>query len=235
MLDACNRKTITGKRDYALLLTFLTTTRRSSEILNLTWGDLEPSANAPGDYIFKYRAKGGETRRAVLDSACYSAICDYLDFAGRLEVMSKGDFIFAPIRDVAHLRNVGRNMNRPLRNCTANKLLKKYARRAGVEAEKAHIHGLRHAGLRLHLRLMKTSGLGIDYEEIMRLAGHANLSITQIYIQQVGTDPEVSTSKAAANHLTRSTRKNGKQSQDELAQLRRQLAQMTQLLAQLGG
>lgn len=200
ILARINRNVLNGKRDYALLYTFLVTCRRSAEILNLKWGDLAPSNSNPGDWVFEYRYKGGKVKRAVLDAHCYVAICEYLKADDRLETIGPDDFIFCRVRQVDHLNNVRDAPGKPIGNGMANKLLKKYARQAGVAKQKAHIHGLRHAGARRHVWQMKQNG-AIDYEEIMNLLGHSNIAVTQIYIQTVLDDPESSTARQVARYF----------------------------------
>jgi integrase len=171
----------TGKRDLALFYTILVTCRRSAEILNLRWGDLRPTT--AGDWAFNYRYKGGEVKRAVLQRRCYSTITDYLAAAGQLQAIGSDGLIF------------------PLSNSYANRLLKGYAERAGVDRAKAHLHGLRHAGARLRVQQMRDRLGGVDYEEIMQLLGHSSLAVTQIYVQHAIGDPVDAGGQAAAEAL----------------------------------
>jgi integrase len=83
----------------------------------------------------------------------------------------------------------------------ANRILKKCARRAGVDLEKAHIHGLRHAGARLRVQQMKESGRGVDYGQLMDLLGHSSLAVTHIYVTRVLEEPEDPGGEAAARAL----------------------------------
>ena len=205
ILEKIDTGYLTGKRDFALLFSILVTCRRSSEILNMKWGDLRESEN--GDFVFSYRYKGGDTKRAVLNARCYQAICAYLEADGRPAAeMAEDDYIFVAMdpervtRLPAH-RHREVEANRPLSNSMANKILKKYARRADVDLEKAHIHGLRHAGARLRVQQMKKSGRGVDYAEIMDLLGHSSLAVTQIYSTTVLEDPEDPGGEAAAMAL----------------------------------
>jgi site-specific recombinase XerD len=205
ILDAINTDCLTGKRDFALLYTIMVTCRRSSEVLHMKWGDLRELED--GDYAFSYRYKGGAIKQAVLNKMCYQAICDYLGADGRPpEEMTAEDYIFIPMDPERVTRLPGREgdeveANRPISNSMANRILKKYARRAEVDLDKAHIHGLRHAGARLRVRQMKKSGRGVDYAEIMELLGHSNLAVTMIYTKSVLEDPEDPGGDAAARAL----------------------------------
>lgn len=194
ILGAINTKSRVGKRDFALLYTLVTTCRRSSEVLNMQWGDLQEMEG--GDVSFEYINKGGDRRRGVLNWRTYRAICDYLEADGRPpEEMEAGDYIFVPLypRRAARLPQVDEadlDPGRALSNTQANRILKKYGRRVGMDEEKAHLHGLRHAGARLRVQQAKDSGRGVDYMELMQLLGHSSLAVTQIYSQTVLEDPE---------------------------------------------
>lgn len=203
ILDDVNTECLTGKRDFALLYTLATTCRRAAEVLNLRWGDIQELEE--GDFSFRYRYKGGDERRAVLNRRAYQAICSYLEADGRpVEEMDEGDYVFVPLDPdrIKHLRpDEDVDPNHPISNNQANSLLKKYARRCGIDSEKAHLHGLRHAGARLRVEQMKKSGAGVDYMELMHLLGHSSLAITQIYSQNVLEDPEDPGGEAAAGAL----------------------------------
>jgi len=189
-MEAINRKSLTGKRDFALLYTLLVTCRRSSEVLNLKWGDLRELED--GHYAFTYRCNGGK-KQAVLNRRCYQAICAYLRADGRPpEEMQPDDYIFVPMypERVKRLHpDLEVDPNQPISNSLANRILKKYARRTGMDLEKAHLHGLRHAGARLRVEQSKASRGDVDYMEMMRLLGHSSLAVTQTYGQQVLEDP----------------------------------------------
>lgn len=202
ILATINTACLTGKRDFALLYTVATTCRRSSEVLSLRWGDLQEMED--GNFCFEYRYKGGEMRRAVLNRQAYQAICAYVEMDGRpVAEMGDEDFIFVPMDPMRILRlrpEAEVDGSKPISNSQANRILKKYARRAGVDKEKAHIHGLRHAGARLRVQQMKAGG-GVDYMELMELLGHSSLAVTQVYSQTVLEQPEDPGGEAAAEAL----------------------------------
>lgn len=196
ILAVINTDCLQGKRDFALILTFLITCRRSNEILNIRWGDLEKTID--GDYTFRF---GSDFKRAVLPAACYSAITSYLNAAGRLDSMADEDYVFTTLDPkratrLSHIDKV--DPNQPLSNAMANKILKKYARRSGVSTKKAHIHGLRHTGARLRAQLMKK---GVDLKEMTKVLGYSSMTVTKIYTMNVLTDPEDKGAAAAVEAL----------------------------------
>lgn len=202
ILAAINRGCLTGKRDFALLYTLLVTCRRISEVLGMRWGDLEELGD--GHYGFRYRGKRGKVQRAVLNRRCHAAIIEYLEMAGRDP--EAGDYIWVPL-DAGRIGRLpqwqGREVeaNRPISASFAARILKKYADRVGVERGKAHLHGLRHVGARLRVRLMKGAGGGVDYMELRDLLGHSNLAVTQVYSERVLEDPVDPSGDAAAAAL----------------------------------
>jgi integrase len=150
ILAAVNPRRRTGARDYALLLTLLAAGRHVSRVLGLRWGDLEPLRE--GGFLFTYPGPDGAPRATVLPDRCYRAICAYLELDGRPPgQMAAGDYIFQAINP-AHARwlpgHAGRPLepNRPLSRSYANRILKKYARRAGVARNRANLHALRKVG-----------------------------------------------------------------------------------------
>lgn len=212
VLASINTGCLTGKRDFALLYTFAVTCRRASELLELQWGDIQHDPLDDGNRIYRYhvRKKGkDQVRRAVLDRNCYRAICAYLEADGRLDPAADhypadDDYIFVAL-DPTRIRRLRPDApieeNKPLSNRFANEILKKYARRAGVDEAKAHLHGLRHAGARLRVQQQKEQRGGVDYIEIMHLLEHSSLAVTQIYSQQILEDPEDPGGRAAADAL----------------------------------
>lgn len=205
ILAAIHTDTLTGLRDFALLYTFSTTCLRCAAVLCLRWGDIE--ARNDGHYNIKYRYKGGSLRKAVLHHTAYAAIAAYLRADGRPpETMPPDAHVFVPLHPERAARLPGRggadlDPGRHTSPSVANRILKKYARRAGVDPAKAHLHALRHAGARLRVEQMKTSGRGVDYIELMNLLGHSSLAVTQIYSQIVLEDPEDPGADAAAAAL----------------------------------
>jgi integrase len=71
--------TVAGRRDRALLLTFILTGRRRTEVIGLTAGDI----SIEGETVFyAYRGKGGKRGRRELPRPAYEALCATLADAG---------------------------------------------------------------------------------------------------------------------------------------------------------
>ena len=79
ILRVSDRRTIQGKRDYAIILTLLTTGLRKAEICNLKVGDLKTYRNQA---VIDVIGKGKKFRRIPLKNETLLAIQDYLKTNG---------------------------------------------------------------------------------------------------------------------------------------------------------
>lgn len=205
ILQAINTDCLRGKRDYAILFGLMYTCRRFSEFIELRWGDIE--AGPDGDYVYtvNIRKKGKNSRtRLALDAVVYDAIVDYLREAGRLETMANDDYIWTRLQTERVTRLPGHE-GEPglpyLSNGTVNGILKKCARWAGVDEVKAHVHGLRHGGMRWRALLMEQTNGVVDYEELKRISQHESLDMVYRYAQKVLATPEDKYGKQVAAGL----------------------------------
>jgi integrase len=197
LIAEINTTCLSGKRDFALLYAFATTGRRFNELINLRWGDIDADPRDDGDYTYTYQVlkkrAEGETRRAVLDANVRQAIVSYLEADGRpIEGLAPGAYIFVPIYPdrIRRIRpDAACDPNRPISNSTANAILKKYAKRANVDPDKCHVHGLRHTAARMRVEHQREARGAVDTLQLQQFLGHANLNTTQHYIQSVHTEP----------------------------------------------
>jgi integrase/recombinase XerD len=79
ILRVPDRRTLQGKRDYAMLLTLLTTGLRKAELCNLKVGDLKTYRNQA---VIDVIGKGQKFRRIPLHGDTLVAIKDYLKADG---------------------------------------------------------------------------------------------------------------------------------------------------------
>jgi integrase len=79
MLRVSDRRTLQGKRDYAILLTLLTTGLRKAEVCSLKVGDLKTYRNQA---VIDVIGKGQKFRRIPLDTKPLIAIQGYLKASG---------------------------------------------------------------------------------------------------------------------------------------------------------
>jgi site-specific recombinase XerD len=158
---------LVGKRDYALLLMYLATGLRRSEVISLRGKD----AHLDEGLILAYRAKGGDYRsREVMEPQVKEALLDYLSASKRVHAL-KTD---APIW-TRHDR-AGKPGEALTSHCFV-KNLKKYAREAGVKD--FHLHRTRHTFARI------VSEFTGDITATQNALDHQNRSTTRVYVQRI--------------------------------------------------
>jgi site-specific recombinase XerD len=181
LLRAIPKDSVQGLRDYALFLFYLSTGRRNSEARMLRWGDFEKSG---GKIYYRWSGKGKKNKRFECPKTVYEVMLAYLRAAGRLEGMRDEDYIFTALNDMAGRfpqveAETWNPHAQPLSMRFVGSLLKKYCRRAGLDATKIHVHTLRHTAAMLR----KEAGAGV--EDICQFLAHSSLAITQIYLHEV--------------------------------------------------
>jgi site-specific recombinase XerD len=158
---------IVGKRDYALLLMYLATGLRRSEVICLRGNDVHLEQTL----TLAYRAKGGDYRsREVGEPQVKEALLDYLSASERLHAL-KTD---APLW-TRHDR-AGKPGEALSSHCLV-KNLKKYAREAGVKD--FHLHRTRHTFARI------VSEFTGDITATQNALDHQNRSTTRVYVQRI--------------------------------------------------
>ncbi|MDT4953725.1 MAG: integrase/recombinase XerD [Acidobacteriota bacterium] len=158
---------LVGKRDYALLLMYLATGLRRSEIISLRGKDVHVDKTL----ILAYRAKGGDYRsREVREPQVKEALLDYLSAVGRTHAL-KTD---APLW-TRHDR-AGKPGEALTSHCFV-KNLKKYAKEAGVKD--FHLHRTRHTFARI------VSEFTGDITATQNALDHQNRSTTRVYVQRI--------------------------------------------------
>lgn len=159
---------ITGKRDYALLLFFITTGMRRQEVIGLRGTDLEMRE---GDFVVRCRVKGGDyVGRAVSDPSVRHALFGYLEACGRANALGSERPLWT-----RHDR-AGRP-GAPLTSHAFDKNLKRYAREAGLG--RVHIHQTRHTFARI---VAEETGSIVETQDAL---GHKNLATTRVYVGRI--------------------------------------------------
>ncbi len=158
---------IVGKRDYALLLLYLSTGLRRQEAIGLRGKDVHVGESL----ALEYRAKGGDYRsREVREPQVKDALLDYLNASGRMHAL-KTD---APLW-TRHDR-AGKPGEALSSHCFV-KNLKKYAKEAGVEG--FHLHRTRHTFARI------VSEFTGDITATQNALDHQSRSTTRVYVQRI--------------------------------------------------
>jgi integrase/recombinase XerC/integrase/recombinase XerD len=158
---------IVGKRDYAILLLFMSSGKRRAEILSLRGRDIKVDKTL----ILTNRIKGGNyVGYEIADPAVKEALVDYLAMARRLNVFRTDSPLWTR-HDYA-----GRPGAALSSHCFA-KNMKRYARIAGVDS--FHLHRTRHTFARIVSE--ETGSLTATQEAL----DHSNPSTTRVYVQRI--------------------------------------------------
>ena len=154
------------ERDFAVVVTLLTSGLRLSELLDLTLRSIDGPA---GDRVIGVRGKGNKERTVPLEPEVEHILTDYLEsrlrrFPGRLR---PDDALFVA------------NSGRPMRRGGLQYLVEQLYREAGIRSRVpagALVHALRHT---FATSLARNGASGV---ELQRLLGHESLATTQRYV-----------------------------------------------------
>jgi integrase/recombinase XerC len=167
--------TVAGRRDRALLLTFILTGRRRSEVLGLTAGDI----SLEGDTAFySYRGKGGKRGRRELPRPAYEALS---------ATLADGGLSLAAMDLSASLWQAAAG-SRGITGSTFYARFRRYLRAAGLAPTGLHI--LRHSAAKLR------RDAGASIEAVSSFLDHSSLAVTSVYLRRLegetdGTWPDV--------------------------------------------
>ena len=184
VLKQINQATRLGSRDFALLVAYIYTGRRSSEIAGLRWGHIDAD-RADGRYYYEWSGGRDKRRRDELPPPVYHAIVNFLAVNGRLERIQPQDYIFQPVygERAQRLPNVHDipEENRPISGSMINRIVKRCLAAAGVPAAAVHTFTLRHTAAYLRHQ----NGNGQDVAAISRLLDHSSVAITEVYLNRM--------------------------------------------------
>ena len=159
----------TRVRDYAIIVLFLNTGMRLSELVGLNMESFDSELT-----MVKVLGKGSKERIIYLNKAARSALIDYMKI--RLDpkyVRTSSNALFLSGRE-----------NR-ISNKTVQWMVQKYLKMAGLGAKGLSVHKLRHTAA----TLMYQSGR-VDIRVLKDILGHEQLNTTQIYTHVVDRNLE---------------------------------------------
>ena len=165
---------VNEKRDYAILMIFLSCGIRRSELVGLNLSDVYEDR-------LRVVGKGNKERFVYFGTPCRKAIDEYLVERNK-KVLTDNRALFG-----------SRNGER-ISVTAVHRLVKKALTQAGLDAEQFSAHKLRHTAATLML-----SG-GVDVKTVQEVLGHENLNTTQIYTHIESTELKIA---AEANPITR--------------------------------
>jgi integrase/recombinase XerC len=193
LLEEVNRDTIQGKRDFAILLLFLTAALRLDELRQLSVGSLKKIGDRTA---IVYRKKGGEDVQKILAPITAKAIQTYLATRGKLE--DDAPLFVATAKGLQSTRNLTQHTDvavredvfellTPMSGRAIEKLIDTYATKAFGENHGITVHSLRHTAA------MKALEEGTPITEISDLLKHKNTRVTAIYLHRMeGSGDKVS-------------------------------------------
>jgi integrase len=159
---------LVGKRDYALLLLYITTGMRRNGVMSLRGKEVIVEEKR---IIIRGRVKGGDYQgREVTDRRVRAALLDYLRSGRRLHVLREDQPLWTRHDGAGEL-------GAQLSSWSFVENLKRYAREAGIG--KIHLHQTRHTFARM---IAKRSG---SLSETQDALGHRHASTTRIYVESI--------------------------------------------------
>ncbi|MGO9181163.1 MAG: tyrosine-type recombinase/integrase [Candidatus Limnocylindrales bacterium] len=149
--------TVRGRRDRAILLTFVLTGRRRTEVIGLKAGDLTVEN---GTWFYAYRGKGGKRGRREFPQPAYEAIVRTLTDAGsELATMARDESLW----QISSGTFYGR--------------FRRYLQAAGLAPTGLHV--LRHSAAKLR------RDAGETVEQVSAFLDHSSLAVTTTYLRRL--------------------------------------------------
>jgi integrase/recombinase XerC len=166
ILNKIDRSTLTGKRDYALILLAYTGGLRTIEISRADVSDMRINGNTEVLYIQgKGRDEKDEFVKVMPEVA--EAIREYLSFRGK----NAEEVEARPLFESCHHYSIGGRI--PTRSIRW--IIKERMKAAGFDSERLTPHSLRHTAITLSLQA------GVTLQEVQQFARHSSINTTQIY------------------------------------------------------
>ena len=140
-------------RDFAIVLVFLTTGIRLSELSSMNVDSIKGMQ-------FTVIGKGNKERLVYMTEACKYAIDSYIDI--RPDIEDENALFLS-------------NRNQRMSNRAIQHMIDKYLKKAGFDVSRYSTHKLRHTAATLMYRE------GVDIRTLQKVLGHTSVATTQIY------------------------------------------------------
>lgn len=172
VLEAIDRSTTAGKRDYAVILLAITCGLRVIELVRANYGNLETLA---GEHVLYIQGKGHDEADTYkkLTPEVYAALTDYLKTRGTLDPS-------APLFASESHRNMGGRITEP----SMCRIIKNCLKAAGFDSHRISAHSLRHTSVTMLLES------GATIQEAQQHARHASPETTGIYAHNLQQQKE---------------------------------------------
>lgn len=167
IISSIERKTLKGKRDYAIFCLTAATGLRTCEVIR---ADISDIRTVYGEVCLFIRGKGKSSKSEFvkLSEHVMKAIKTYLDARGEV---SENAPLFASLSR----RNYGERMT----TYSISRICKTAMRNVGYNTSRYTAHSLRHSAITLALIN------GISLQDVSQFARHSNISVTMIYSHDI--------------------------------------------------
>jgi len=171
LLSGCDRATLAGKRDYALLRLLWGNALRRNEISQLSVRDFDPASKT-----LRIWGKGRGTQSEVVDlgTATVVAIADWLDARGGNQCLD------GPLFTALDFANTGHRLT----GDGLRKIVVRHSENAGISKQMSP-HRIRHSAITAALDA--TDG---NVRKVQKLSRHRNLNTLMIYDDNRGRDQQ---------------------------------------------
>lgn len=156
LLNAPDRRTFTGLRDYTLMLLLLETGLRLSEVTEIRLDDVKLAEGQ----IFVRHTKGHMHRYVPIQAKMREQLRRYIKIRGTCET----DYLFVTIDGT------------PLKRSSIQKIVGKYGKKAGIKGVRCSPHTLRHTFAKLSV----LNGAGVF--ELQKILGHSTMEMVKTYV-----------------------------------------------------
>ena len=163
ILDDIDRSTLTGKRDYAILVLMVTGGLRTIEVNRALVEDLRTLGD---DTVLYIQGKGRD------EKTDYVKIQPEVERAIRVYLAARGD---VSGKQPLFTSSSNNSNGSPISTRSISGLVKTHFRAAGFDSDRLTAHSLRHTAVTLSLLGGQT------LQEVQQFARHSNISTTQIY------------------------------------------------------
>lgn len=178
ILAAIDLSEVKGLRDYALIYGYFITGRRNSEWLSMTWKQLNFNTSPP---TYSFIRKGEKDTTDELPETLLNVLISYLikrwgeDFYRKMQADT---YLFTAMPGKGGVRQIV-DPNHPITQRSMLRILKVYAKKAGINPRQITVHSLRH----LHAESYLEAGASV--EEVRARLCHESLATTQRYVSSM--------------------------------------------------
>jgi integrase/recombinase XerD len=177
LLSAIDRESEQGRRDYALILGYVMMGKRNTEWRTARLSQFEYHED---QVLYRWSGKGRKDMLIEVPPPVWDAVMEHVHMSS-MEI-GQDDFLFCSIKSEAI---------RPISSSGFGKILRTYARHAGLQGERIYPHMLRHTAA--HLR----KEAGDSLESIQDFLGHQSPVTTRIYLHKLDGTVDQSWQKVA--------------------------------------